>query len=138
VTPVKACGYVPTSAPAPEVRACLICRKPVHAVPTKDRRDYHWADESGSIIEDKTPQALIDDPKKWWDDLAKRDIATYSSHKAAVELACFSWWHVHQPGDRIGERVPCTVPQTCGQPMWAGPDGWVCRVHGEVFPYAGE
>jgi hypothetical protein len=129
---VQACGYVPTPAPRlPEYR----CGRPlVGGGVCGAKLTWEYVDEFGSTVYDQTPPGLLADPKKWWADLAERDIATYSAHRAAVDLMCFSWWHVHQPAPVDHDYGP--VPSTCGQPMWAGPDGWACRVHGEVFPYA--
>lgn len=139
--PIQACGYVPTPAPLLPAYRCdrklvsgEVCGAALHPVPSADRRDWHYADESGSTIRDETPAELTADPAKWWADLAVRDIAAYSSHKAAVDLMWFSWWHLHHPA--AGEPYAGPVPSTCGMPMWSGPDGWVCRVHREVFPYA--
>jgi hypothetical protein len=140
---VQACGYVPTPRPSLPIYHCerklvngTVCGALLHPVPSADRRDWHYADESGSTVHDETPAALTADPKQWWADLAAADMGAYSSHKAAVDLMCFSWWHLHSPGHPAEPHDPGPVPSTCGQPMWSGPDGWVCRVHGEVFPYA--
>jgi hypothetical protein len=140
-TPATECSYTPTAAPALPAYHCdrrLItgeqCGAALHPVPSADRQDWHYADGTGSTIRDETPAALTADPVKWWADLAERDMAAYSTHRAAVDLMCFSWWHLHHPATVEGHN-PGPVPETCGQPMWSGPDGWTCRVHRSSFPY---
>lgn len=135
------CICEPTPAPVLPAYTCgrrrvggEICGATLRAVPSADRRDWMYVDETGSATLDETPPELQADPGKWWADLAERNIAVYSTHKAAVLLQCFSWWHLHSPARVDHDYGP--VPTTCRQPMWAGPDGWVCRVHGTVFPYA--
>lgn len=126
----------PLTRPGRHVYGCRVCGRRLTAVPNATRDDWLYADDTGATVEDLTPQALRDDPAKWWADLAKLDIGAYSAHKAAVDLACFSWWHLHQPGPILEPGDIGPVPETCRQPMWSGPDGWVCRVHRTVFPYA--
>lgn len=143
-SPVATCTYEPTPAPKlPEYRCCrhLLdgseCGARLHPVATKDRLDWTYADDSGSTTHDETPAELVADPKKWWANLAEKSIETYSALTAAINLRCFSWWHLHAPAPIPGHDYG-PVPQTCGKPMWSGPDGWVCRTHWTVFPYATE
>jgi hypothetical protein len=126
----------PLTRPGVHVYGCRTCGCRLTAVPTARRDDWSYADDTGSTVLDETPQGLRDDPAKWWADLAERDIGIYSTHKAAVDLMWFSWWHSHQPGEILERAEIGPVPETCGQPMWSGPDGWVCRVHRTVFAYA--
>ena len=88
---------------------------------------------------DQAPQALRDDPAKWWADLAEHDIRSYSVLKAAVDLGYWSWYHIHRTEAGTAPAHTGTTPFCCGSPMWAAPDGWVCRVAGYTTirrPYA--
>lgn len=123
-------------APWPERFGLCSCGVIVHlvrAAPTVN----DWAEESldGERAVDHAPALLREDPAAWWELLAARDIARYSTLRAAVTLGHWSWWHVHRAqtwAAWCAERVP---PYCCRAPMWASPDGWQCRSSGLLFRY---
>jgi hypothetical protein len=114
-------------------RACRFCPAVLHHVAVAPERrgrldDWTYVDEQGRHYVDNTPAGLRDDPKGWWDNLAKTNINAYSSLKVRFDLGGSPFVHVHIPGERIGEHVRVDPPFCCGSPMYAGPDGWFCRI----------
>lgn len=116
------------------LRSCD-CGAVLHAVPAGP--EWTYLDEAGKAGVDNSPQALRDDPKAWWDQLATDDIGTYSRLSAAVNLGYYSFHHYHHAsGPSVGG--PYVVPECHEMPMQYVPDGWRCRVEGVVFPLARE
>jgi hypothetical protein len=97
-----------------------------------------WAEVSldGIRYVDRAPALLRTDPARWWAELAARDIGTYSTLKAAVDLGHYSWFHHHRAVRwQEGPEIDRTPPHCHGSPMWASPDGWQCRVMRRLFAY---
>lgn len=97
-----------------------------------------WADATldGERHQDRAPALLREDPARFWAELAERDIATYSTLSAAVKLGHWSWFHIHRQERQLPTTEPRVDPPFChGQPMWASPDGWQCRVMRRLFAY---
>jgi hypothetical protein len=114
-------------------RACRFCPTVLHHIAVAAERrgrldDWTYVDEQGRHYVDSTPAELRADPKGWWDNLAKTNIGAYSSLKVRFDLGGSPFVHVHIPGERVGEHVHVDPPFCCGSPMYAGPDGWFCRV----------
>jgi len=132
-TPARpACLPVGLPAPAPHIdrRSCMFCPDVVlQARPTANRAEWEYFDvATGLSYVDNTPPELRADPAKWWADLARERPGTYSVLIAAQATGQHSWWHHHIPGASLpGQPVNTSVPYCCSQPMWASPDGWVCR-----------
>lgn len=99
---------------------------------------WNWFDENGSSWIDYAPTGYREDPEKFWSDLYQRFPGTYSNLRATLALNAMYFWHAHRPGDPAPgepEVNPDTVPFCHKEPMYAGPDGWVCRVMRTTFPY---
>lgn len=101
--------------------------------------DWVWVDEEGRTTVDHRPELLRKDPKAWWDQLAAMDIGMYSNMKARFELVGNPFWHHHTPGGYVdpeaGVRNALITPVCCEQPMYAGFEGWYCRVTKQLFYY---
>jgi hypothetical protein len=114
-------------------RACRFCPASLHPVAVAPQHrgrldDWTYVDEQDRHHIDSTPPELTADPKGWWDNLAKANILAYSSLKVRFDLGGSPFIHMHVPGDRIGGHVHVDPPFCCGSPMYAGADGWFCRV----------
>lgn len=108
------------------------CGATVTAAPAGDR-DWTWVDADGKSVIDRSPPGYREDPKGWWERLAREDIAAYSDLSARVHLGHHSWTHVHRPAEQEPYTGP--VPECCDMPMRAIPAGWECRVDGTIHPY---
>lgn len=102
--------------------------------------DWIVVDEAGSNTRDDRPALLRDDPKAWWDRLAKAMLAgdalagnLYSLMSTQNDWAGRRWIHIHRCGDRVNPRPERDVPTCCTQPMRAAPDGWTCRISGVAY-----
>lgn len=91
---------------------------------------------------DTAPEGYRVDPKGWWDRLAEEDIGAYSNLKAVMDLKGYIWIHWHTSGHHEPDldlnwdtRLP---PECHGQPMYAAPHGWECRVMRSRFPYVSQ
>lgn len=108
---------------------CGVAVYPVRMAPGVN--DWAWATASGERVRDDRPAALCADPKQWWADLAENNIGAYSGLSAAIALGHWAWFHNHGPDKPMphdGPAVRFDVPWCHDSPMWASPDGWVCRV----------
>jgi hypothetical protein len=105
---------------------------PLRQVPAGDL-DWTFVDPAGASTTSAYPAGYLEDPARWWSELAERDIATYSALSAAVDLGWWSWWHRHQPAPGTGRPYEGTVPVCCGRPMHLVPVGWRCRASGIVY-----
>lgn len=127
-----------------EMSLCGGCDQIIMAVPAQGRNDWTQKDLQGREYVDLRPPGLRSDPKKWWADLARDHIGTYSVLSASIQTGQHSWYHVHRPGKAVRLRPSYPdPPKCCGRWMWSSPGGWVCRVAGwagpktRVYPYEG-
>jgi hypothetical protein len=139
---VSACTPVGSlTAPPEQIHTCR-CGERVWPVPTADRSDYAWADAAGRTLYDTAPDrhdviettAAAMNDKRLPPDVQHAAASSYTNLAALTNLAPAWWLHVHFPDVSTPEAT--AVPWCCGDPMWAGPDGWVCRVAKSLFPYA--
>lgn len=136
----KACAPIGSLIQPPDSDHYCRCGERLVASRCPDRNDWRHLTADGEAVRDDRPPALSADPDKWWDDLARNDIHAYSSLRAATDLGQLAWFHHHLPdsaatGRLAPDRQPVEVPFCCNQPMWASPDGWACRVSGDLFRY---
>jgi hypothetical protein len=106
--------------------ATCSCGARLRAVPNWDGSDWLWVDEDGHQLVDRSPDGYRDDPKGWWERLARENIAAYSDLSAREALGMLGWTHGHRPV----KQDPWTggdVPRCCDMPMRLTPRGWVCR-----------
>jgi hypothetical protein len=113
------------------------CGTEVHAVP-QGGFDWSWYDREGNCIVDTSPEGYRDDPKGWWERLARDNIAAYSALSCREALGMLGWTHMHRPSLKSEEGGPGVrlheVPFCCESPMRWVPLGWQCRESGEIFP----
>lgn len=114
------------TAPLPPAATCD-CGARLHAEAAWNGDDWVWLDEDGRSLVDLAPEEYRRDPKAWWDNLARSDIATYSALSARHALGMLGWTHHHRPA--TVDPFPDPVPESCGMPMRLTPRGWRCRVH---------
>lgn len=145
VTPVPECEPIGELA-TPEIsaRSCRFCPAiltPKARTPTCLGKldDWIYVDREGRAGVDNSPELLKTDPKRWWDELAKNDIWSYSTLKVRFDLVGNPFWHFHSPGEcldpAIPERQKLLTPTCCDAPMYAGVEGWHCRLTRQRFPY---
>lgn len=103
--------------------------------------DWIAVDENGEHERYDGPALLRSDPKAWWDTLTAAMLAgddragnLYALMATGGDFTGRRWEHIHRCGDRVEARPDREPPYCCTSPMWASPDGWACRVSGQVFP----
>jgi hypothetical protein len=139
---MNACAPVGSLAAPPEQIHTCRCGERVWSVPTADRADYTWADAAGRTLYDTAPDrhdviettAAAMSDKRLPPDVQHAAASSYTNLAALANLNPMWSIHVHSPA--ASTPVAAAVPWCCGDPMWAGPDGWVCRVAKSLFPYA--
>jgi hypothetical protein len=112
-----------------------------HARAGRTLNDWTDVDENGEHTRYDGPPLLRIDPKAWWDKLTADMLAgddragnLYALMTMGGDFTGRRWVHIHRCGERIDPRPDRDGPTCCKQPMWASPDGWACRVSGQVFP----
>jgi hypothetical protein len=114
---------------------CMVCGEILTIRRNTLINDWEYVGADGFTTAYTGPPEYREDPAGFWERLAATNMGAYSALTAREKLGMLGWWHTHTPGRAVGDPVVAVVPETCGQPMWASPDGWVCRVHKELFPY---
>lgn len=105
------------------------CGARLHAVPSGDGDDWLWVDESGQLLVDRHPEGYHDDPKGWWDRLARANVAAYSDWSSRFALGMTGWTHRHTPAKPDPWTGPLPPRCECSGyvPMRLTPNGWACR-----------
>lgn len=88
--------------------------------------DWDWIDVEGRTIVDRSPPGYAEDPRGWWERLARENIAAYSDLSCREALGTLGWTHRHWPAH--AEPYEGDVPWCCEEPMRLAPRGWTCRV----------
>lgn len=102
------------------------CGARLHASPSGSGDDWVWVDEDGQMLVSRHPPGYSEDPKGWWERLARENTAAYSIASARFALGMTGWLHRHTPT----YPDPWTggdVLRCCDMPMRLTPHGWVCR-----------
>jgi hypothetical protein len=135
---ITVCAPVgPLHVPADRAYRCRDCGAPLTRVWREDGLDFTYVGPDGSMFVDRHPPGYAEDPKGWWDRLAKHNPARYSLLRSYTSMNPLYFWHAHRP-ELQGPARPGGVPFCHGWPMQAVRDGWRCRsLDGtrEVFPY---
>jgi hypothetical protein len=105
--------------------ATCSCGARLHATSNHDGNDWVWVDDEGQSLVSRHPPGYSEDPKGWWDRLARENIAAYSDWSARFALGMTGWLHLHTPTHP--DRFVGDVPWCCEMPMRLTPRGWVCR-----------
>lgn len=142
VAPPPPCEPTGDMSPLPEQRYECKCGEDLRLVRMSPGvNDWSHETLTGERVRDDRPQLMRDDPEAFWNGLRERMAAgdmwaaqIYSSLTARLALGGNPGYHYHYPDRTLTEPVG-EPPYCCKMPMWASPDGWACRVSGQLFPY---